>query len=69
MNVRKAWYIDDGIILSGMYVQKRFSKWFYPDAYLQCGFDVQKIWKKDIGTTLFFAKWIAESALRFANLR
>lgn len=48
---RKAWLIDNGILLSGYIAKHRF----IPDEK-NCGFSYQKINKKDIGKILFYNK-------------
>lgn len=48
---RKAWLVDDGILLEG-YVAKRK---FYLNSF-SCGFSFQRIKKKDIGKILFYDK-------------
>lgn len=49
MYKRRAWLLDDGILLEG-YTTKR---WFFPNDF-GCGFSCQKIRKKDIGSILFY---------------
>lgn len=46
---RKAWLLDDNILLEG-YVSKKV---FYP-LNTGCGFDSQKIKRKDIQKTIFY---------------
>lgn len=58
--VRKAWLVDDGVLLGG-YVTKRK---FYPDDG-GCGFSYQEILRKDIGKILFYDKGIAVSKTGF----
>lgn len=48
---RKAWLLDDGILLEG-YVSKRK---FVPNDK-GCGFSYQEVKKKDIGDILFYDK-------------
>lgn len=47
---RKAWYLDDGILLEGN-VDKRG---FHPNQGVGCGFGTQEINKKMIGVEIFF---------------
>lgn len=47
---RKAWYLDEDVLLEG-YVDKYG---FHPNKTIQCGFDLQKVSKRDIGKTLFY---------------
>lgn len=63
-HIVKAWYIDDGIVLEGVYSKKLFKSHFIPRSGIQCGFNRQRIWKKDIGDTLYFSKALAESKSR-----
>lgn len=53
---RRAWLLDDGIILS-RYTAKRK---FYPNN-LGCGFNSQKFKRKDINKTIFFNENIIKS--------
>jgi hypothetical protein len=46
---KRAWLIDDGIVLSG-YTSKHK---FFPDSF-GCGFSYQKFRKKDIGNIVFY---------------
>jgi len=48
---RDAYYLDDGVLIHG-YKDKRG---FHPWKNLACGFDTQKIRKKDIGVRLFYS--------------
>lgn len=48
---RKAWLLDDGILLEGYTLKRRFIP-----SYKGCGFDYQEICSKDIGKILFYDK-------------
>lgn len=51
MKTRKAWLLDDGVLLAG----HKDKYGFHPQKDLGCGFDLQKISKRDIGRTAFYS--------------
>lgn len=59
-----AWYIDDGVIIEGVYAKSFLKGYFFPKSGLGCGFDYKRIYKKEIGKSLFFAKALADLSLR-----
>ncbi len=53
--LKKAYLLDDGILLKGMIKYRFFKKVFIPQSN-KCGFHYQQVWKRDIGKTLFFSE-------------
>lgn len=49
MNIKKAWYLDDGILLEGSVLGNKF----YPDSKL-CGFDFQEFDDNMINKEIFY---------------
>lgn len=47
---KKAYYLDNGIIIPG--IKDKYG--FHPDKNIPCGFSLQIIYPKDIGTVLFY---------------
>ena len=48
---RTAYYLDDGILLKGY--KDKYG--FHPCYGLECGFGLQKLCKKDIGSNVFYS--------------
>ena len=55
---RKAWLIDNGVILEGFTLKRKF----YPNSF-KCGFSYHKFNMRDIGKTIFFNKIEAEQKI------
>ena len=49
MDNKKAWYLDEGILLEGSVLENKF----YPDSDL-CGFHIQEFDEAMIGKEIFF---------------
>lgn len=52
---KKAWLLDDGIFLEGVYKRKGLKHIFIPDD-MRCGFNYQYVNKKDMGKLVFFSQ-------------
>jgi len=68
MRVSAAWYIDDGIVLEGIYARGLFIRPVFVPRKPGCGFSSQRIWRKDIGYKLFFSQEDAERANRIMDI-
>lgn len=58
MYKRKAWLLDEGVLVEGYTAKKRF----YPNDF-GCGFSSQKFKKRDIGLIIFYDKKNANKTL------
>lgn len=55
-STEKAYYIDDGIVISGTYAKRKFT----PEPNVNCGFDLLLVTEDMFGKELFFNKKLAE---------
>lgn len=56
MTAKEAWYIDDGVVVEGILIQRFLHHPVFFPRDLVCGFFSQKIFRNDIGTTLFMSE-------------
>lgn len=55
MKANEAWYIDDGVVVEGIFVRTLFHRVFFPRS-LSCGFFSQAIKRSAIGKSIFFTE-------------
>jgi hypothetical protein len=55
MKQRRAFLLDEDVLLEGILEQRLFQKRFIPDERIECGFSYEIIHRKDIGKKIFFS--------------